>query len=492
MRRAFCRRILSLLLTVCVLTGLFCIPASANSGIYSYWRGLTHAGVMLTDGNCPIEVTHEKLTLNVPQLPEIVNENMKQPEAESEMIAEYALYNPSDEPVTARLVFPAGTRSDGKQETDGLFSGAHHTESYADTLNGNAYGAFVNGAPVETKTRYTFGTALSDFNVHRDMRLLSDDPIADSFLAPDLPVTVCTFAVSGLDLDERPTAALTPANDRMICMSRLAEGTVFHIRKKTASWRLYDETDLSVTVIGGTAEDVAPVLCVDGIPSKPASGEIGLKSAEETTYAEFAQSMIEYSGVPDISQTDWYNAFTASLAARFPQGGCCTLADVTELFEVSPIRWYDYEVTVGAGETVVNTVKAPLYPDVDSEYEPDIFKYTYLLSPAALWADFGTLEIEINTPYYLIKSNQKGFEKAENGYRLTREGLPKGELKITLAESADAKIPYAGFNAIRTVLFCCVLLGIFVVSPVFLVCWFVRWLLKRKKSEDLEKGSFPQ
>ncbi|MBR5427364.1 MAG: hypothetical protein IK118_03370, partial [Clostridia bacterium] len=244
---------------------------------------------------------HEKLTLNVPQLPEIVNENMKQPEAESEMIAEYALYNPSDEPVTARLVFPAGTRSDGKQETDGLFSGAHHTESYADTLNGNAYGAFVNGAPVETKTRYTFGTALSDFNVHRDMRLLSDDPIADSFLAPDLPVTVCTFAVSGLDLDERPTAALTPANDRMICMSRLAEGTVFHIRKKTASWRLYDETDLSVTVIGGTAEDVAPVLCVDGIPSKPASGKIGLKSAEETTYAEFAQSMIEYSGVPDIS-----------------------------------------------------------------------------------------------------------------------------------------------------------------------------------------------
>ncbi|MBQ6164118.1 MAG: hypothetical protein IJK23_06560 [Clostridia bacterium] len=492
MKRSFRRRIITLISIICILFAVFCIPASANSVVYSYWRGLTHAGAMLTDGNCPIEVTHEKLTLNVPQFPAIEYGTVLQPEAESEMIAEYTLYNPTDEPVTARLVFPAGTRSDGKMEINSLLSGAHRAVSYANTLYGKAYGAFVNGAPVETKTRYTFGTALSDFNVRRDMRLLSDDPIADSFLSPDLPVTVCTYAASGLDPDEYPTAALTPATDRVICMSRLAEGSVLHIRKKTASWRLYDEIEFSVTVIGGTEKDVVPILCVDGIPSKPASGKIELKSAEETTYAEFAQSMIEYSHVSDITQTDWYNVFTAFLAARFPQGRFCTLADMTELFDLSPIRWYDYEVTVGAGETVVNTVKAPLFPDVDSEYEPDIFKYTYLLSPAALWADFGTLEIEINTPYYLIKSNQKGFEKAENGYRLTRDGLPKGELKITLAESADAKNPHAVFNVEKKVIIGGFVLGIFIALPAVAIIWTVRLFRKQKKSEDVGEGGFSQ
>ena len=68
MRRAFCRRILSLLLTVCVLTGLFCIPASANSGPRR-WQGLTHSGATFTDENCPIEATHEKLTLTVTDEP---------------------------------------------------------------------------------------------------------------------------------------------------------------------------------------------------------------------------------------------------------------------------------------------------------------------------------------------------------------------------------------------------------------------------------------
>ena len=477
-KRVFLSALFALLLLAIPFTAV--VPASANSAVYGYWRGLIHAGVMLTDGNCPIEVTHEKLTLNVPQLPEIKNGTVRLPEAKSEMIAEYSLHNPSDGPVTVRLVFPAGTRSDGKRELE-LFSGAHHTESYANTLYENAYGAFVNGEPVETKTRYTFGAALSDFNVRSDMRLLEDDPAEDVFLSPDLPVTVCTWAVSGLDPDESPTATLTHENHRVICICQPAEDAALHVRNKSASWRLYGENDFSVTVIGGTEEDILPVLCVDGIPSKPASGRIELRNAKKMTYAEFAQSMIGYAGFTDITETDWYNAFTSFLAARFPQGGVCTLSDAAGLQNASPIRWYDYEVTVGAGETVVNTVKAPLYPDVDSEYEPDIFKYTYLLSPAALWADFGSLEIEINTPSYLVKSNQKGFEKTESGYRLTREGLPKGELKITLAESADAKNPHAGFNVMRTVIIGGFALVIFAVLPAAAVFWFIR-LLRRKSN----------
>ena len=70
-------------------------------------------------------------------------------------------------------------------------------------------------------------------------------------------------------------------------------------------------------------------------------------------------------------------------------------------------------------------MSAPIYPDIDGEYSPSVYGYTYLLSPASTWADFGRLDIVINTPYYLIDSNLEGFEKTENGYSLSLDGLPK-------------------------------------------------------------------
>ena len=79
------------------------------------------------------------------------------------------------------------------------------------------------------------------------------------------------------------------------------------------------------------------------------------------------------------------------------------------------MRWYEYEITIAPKESIVNTVTAPIYPEIDLNYEPDIYSYTYLLSPASTWASFGEIEIVINTPFYITDNTIDCFEKKANG-----------------------------------------------------------------------------
>ena len=112
----------------------------------------------------------------------------------------------------------------------------------------------------------------------------------------------------------------------------------------------------------------------------------------------------ETSGILDY---DWYNAFVSALNYFQWEYGAIHSTEIG--FDISDrlMRWYEYEISVGPGERIVNTVTAPIYPDIDSRYEPLVFEYTYLLSPAQTWAAFGNLDIVVNTPYYMIRAAPK-------------------------------------------------------------------------------------
>lgn len=61
--------------------------------------------------------------------------------------------------------------------------------------------------------------------------------------------------------------------------------------------------------------------------------------------------------------------------------------------------------------------------------------FTYLLSPAQHWAEFGTLDVEISTPEespYIIDSTLPLEETGERHYTARFDGLPEGELEFTL------------------------------------------------------------
>ena len=148
------------------------------------------------------------------------------------------------------------------------------------------------------------------------------------------------------------------------------------------------------------------------------------------------------------------------------------------------MRWYEYTLALEPGQTLTNTVTAPLYPAIDAGYTPSIYTYTYLLSPAKTWAQFGELKIVVNTPYYMTENNQGSFSETGNGYELTLPGLPEKELSFTLSESEHPRPPklsipfhpvflFAGFAGF-------VLIGGGVIAVVLII--------KRKKSHGKEQS----
>ena len=92
------------------------------------------------------------------------------------------------------------------------------------------------------------------------------------------------------------------------------------------------------------------------------------------TFRDFA--FREYDNSSGISESDWYNAQVAFLndgSEEWMYGGI-----FTDRSSFSLMRWYEYTLTLEPGQTLTNTVTAPLYPSIDAEYTPSIYSYTYL------------------------------------------------------------------------------------------------------------------
>lgn len=141
------------------------------------------------------------------------------------------------------------------------------------------------------------------------------------------------------------------------------------------------------------------------------------------------------------------------------------------------MRWYEYEISIGPGECIVNTVTAPIYPSINSDYEPPIYEYTYLLSPAQTWAEFGTLDIVVNTPYYMTVSGLEGFKWNNPGYELHLDGLPEGELTFTLCAEQEPDAPYYARNFPTEFL----LIGVAVLVAIVVVIVYARTAKRKKK-----------
>lgn len=131
---------------------------------------------------------------------------------------------------------------------------------------------------------------------------------------------------------------------------------------------------------------------------------------------------------------------------------------------------------------------APIYPSIDLRYEPDVFGYTYLLSPAKTWKSFGELEIVVNTPYYISNSSLEGFTKTETGYTLSLDGLPEGELTFNLATSENPVRKASPYQVVATIIIVvvCVVVTL-LIGGIVLIVVLVRRKRKKKAFDNSAK-----
>lgn len=392
---------------------------SANSA-QSWWRGTDASGVIITDGECPVIVKNEVLSFNINTFPETYYRNAEDMKNYSSSVtAQYTFYNPSDMDVTARLLFPFGEKS---MYFDDYYD--NEKDDYISFDDTEKYEILADGVSTEKKLRYTLNTGA--FNVSDALSKIKDEFTEDSFYYPEMPVLKYTFTASGIDTEKYTAATAGFDIDITETEARyyFTDQSGFHSQGgnigRLSNW-VENGDEITVYVIGNTALPFPEwhFYKDGGVENRERiDGKMTVTNTEKMTFSELV--FFSFDKNSGISEIDWYNATVESLNNERYMPGAQRALDI----ENNLLRWYEYEITIPAKAELINTVSAPLYPEIDSSYSPAVYDYTYLLSPAKTWKEFGKLDIIINTPHFLTESENFTFESTDKGYRLSLEDFP--------------------------------------------------------------------
>lgn len=481
------KRFITVILATAVSVSALSVSAHANSA-QMHWSGVDATGTMTSDKNCPITVEREVLTFDIAETPSNYYEDISQiRDYKNSVTANYTFYNPADYKVTATLVFPFGRLPEYFYDrTDEVYQ-----------AEAEKYGVTLNGEKVKTVLRHTLSTGY--FDLERDLSRLKDGYSEKYIYSPDLPVYKYTYKVSGLSAEKGDytdaVLSVTKNGDSTLILEGMSgyRTTNADIRNTERGSVDVQNGDTVILWCLGDPENLELKwnLYDDGSWKTEVSGEIALTNTEEMSFEEFA--LQDYDPNSEISQTDWYNAMVDFLTED-RAGGICLRHEWEQDISGRLMRWYQYEMTLAPGERAENIVTAPVYPDIGTSYDPTLCDYTYLLSPAETWADFGQLDIVINTPFYIIDKDynidsfatlpfekmdyDEGINGGRQGYFYSCEGLPEKDLVFSLCDRDIAVSSSSSMNVL-------LIIGIAALAiPVILAiaAGIVGIILVRKKS----------
>lgn len=412
-----------LIITVVLLTMISVVPVSANSAIKS-WHGTDANDTYVIDEDCPVVCEKEDLVFDIGSFPSSYFGSKEELQAyDASVTAVYTLKNPTDSKIDVRLVFPFG------EDPQYLYH-----QDYLINEDLDKYEILKNDIPVEKKIRYSLKTE-NDFDVTVDVERLRDDYLEDDFFQKDLPVFVYVYEVEGLEAEEYkiPECRLElniDSSQYLIIgeMKSFINGSEDHV---SAVYVPEGNGTLYHLYLLGEDLKEEPVWNNFTLNTEKVPGEVLLKEKKQITLEEMILSQKSDEMMLDV---DWYNACIDYMKER-----TMLVYDRSPFGEMtySLLRWYEYELSFEAGETLTNSVKAPIYPDINEYYEPAKYTYHYLLSPASTWADFSDLNITVSTKYSMIDNST--FAEEEGKYTLHYDHLPEEELSFTLSESSSPK-----------------------------------------------------
>ncbi len=444
-------------------------PAFANSGP-PWEEGVTQSGVHSVHENSVLQVQSEKLTFKLDK-PVYSADNAER--YNSSVTAEYTFYNPTDETVNTKMAFPISRRDYG-----------YNDDKYIRPVDPIT----VNGEAVEYTVRHTYGT-YNDFA--EDVTKIKDDYVTTDFYNPDLPVTEYIFKANiGDGRGHASFRAKMPQDNtnRYFCET---DGDGYFTYNADNGYKF------SIYVLG---EDNGSLADLKWTATRydyrfdrnmPIDGSVTFeKKTVPVTLKEYVLRTFDSKG--DISELDWYNAAIGRINKNGVYAGSGIMLSEYEFTE-----WYVYETTVAAKSSFTNAVTAVMYPRTYYNYDPDLYGYTYYLSPAQSWASFGTLTVEVQTPMYmqgLVDGSstdvKNKFVKTETGYSATFTELPSGELEFSLSTAEKAVYnshASNGFLAAGIVMF----IAFFVAPLITGLTILIVFLVKRKKRRVAEANALP-
>lgn len=437
-------------------------PVLANSGP-RVEHGETATGAIVRNENSVLAVESEKLTFNIVDFPPYYEDE----EYNSTVTAEYKFVNTSPNTVHTSMAFPmmAGDR-DGYGDLE-----------FQPEIS-------VDGQPVECVTRYT----LNKYTTFDDsVKFISDEWYSDDFYNADLPVTKYTVWVNKPDGYNHVRISAEVECDKSKARyigsdSNLTYYFDFDGGNGGSSYAADKQKQVLVYYVLG---DTSAMNCDWTIEA--ANERNGRLSSYKTvdiplyitvSSADTLKDLIlsEREDDSPVSEIDYYNGVVRELH-NFKRAGY--LSDL-RFKTYDALAWYTYDVEVEPNGSIINKITAPIFPTTYYTYDPYVYEYEYYLSPAAKWASFGKLEVQVNSEYYMVNP-PKGFNKCEGGYKAEFSSLPEGELtfKMSTVEKPHQKHPSRGVGIAFLVILCFTCIGV----PLIVFMPFIVKAVKKRREE---------
>ncbi len=325
-------------------------------------------------------------------------------------------YNQSEEDLDLRLMFPVGNIPGSLYILDPNF---------------DYYEVLADGERIDKHLRFSYDQDPNSFEQISDLSYLSDaygeNELYD--LNRDTKVRLYTF---GFELDDDVDAYLELTSKKDLFLS----GDLSFFAKEDNKLEFGFTRGLKQGQIAIINDEAIDLTWRFQKGDERCKGVAYIQDVREMSLEEYVLTIRKNTL---ISDRDWFNIVLACMGNYLDmqeRSACFIDLGMLDSLEFFTMCWFEYELEIKGGQTLVNTVEAPLFPSLNLEYEPTLYEFCYLLSPAGIWRDLEELEIRINTDYYLIDDGM-GFVKDEKGYSLKLGQLPKGELEFGLAENIE-------------------------------------------------------
>ena len=385
------------------------VPASAMKAsppTHFYGNYASGGSFQYEDG---VVIENQTVTFDISEFPSYDDaERIK--DYDTSVKTEYTLFNPTEQEITIRCTIP--------------FYIPYGYPCGDIDFNREDYKIMINDKPADVELRYSRSTFYNSDNPDQFAREIQDEFISNDFHYPDKTVIKYTFVQSDVNQAEAYLSFYT--KDLLSNSSCFDLGTKYnhHIDYSVkGSGRIYrravdNGATFDLYVFGDELKALPEWKIYESKEkdSKEIDGKVEFVSKETMTFSEFV--FLNYDESLGVSRTDWFNiAFADVIDGLDGTGGYARLTTAGGKIHSAWTSGYTYKITLKPGERIVNTIITPIYPGVETKYEPPVYEYNYHLSYNNAKLFTGKINVNVNTPYYLIEGD--GFETTENGSRMT-------------------------------------------------------------------------
>lgn len=399
--------------------------ASANANLLE-WQGFNQDGETVTERDFPVMVENETITFDLLNLPTSADYSAGTFDySNSKVTAEYTLYNPTQNRYKAVVSTP------------------NHYATLKNTGDESNFGVFANGEKIQTVSRYSLIPEDGKLTTS-GLPLFSNKFEETAFYTTNTQVTEVIYKING-NKDQLNKLGLTikwSLNAKEIRaytldtpLTKTKEGYKYSVKQ-------VKEDEIKVYFVG-RATKIGTEYLLTSTDRKVDIDNFSFEEKRKITYT--LKSFVEKLHAESESSlliSDYYNVIISHLERDYKKGDQSTsLFNPHIACSETIMKWDLFEMGVEPGERIKYTVVTPYQVSYKNEnYSPVVDVYEYLLSPSKSWDKFGNIDIIINTDYYIVKNEEFEFQKADNGYFISLEKLPKGELSFTLSPTKNPTV----------------------------------------------------